>query len=108
MIRRLLKGRYWKGLTGSEAVQSLKKLKPRSGEGNWVQYIPDVTNVIRKLGARAMLTIKSRLWVDRTNKFSSQKIITRSSEFCVAMYLKYFLYSFPNKIKEKSTQEMLS
>ena len=43
----------------------------------------------------------------RQNKyiFFTKAIVTGSSEFRVAMYLKYFLYSFPNKIKEKSTQE---
>ena len=46
--------------------------------------------------------------VGRQNKyiFFTKDIVTGSSEFRVAMYLKYFLYSFPNKIKEKSTQEM--
>ena len=76
MPRRFLKGRYWKGLTGSEAVQSLMKLKPGSGGGDRAQYIPDALNVFRKLGAHAISTIKSRLWVDRTNTFSSQRTLS--------------------------------
>ena len=75
MPRRLLKERYWKGLIGLEAVQSLKKLKPGFGGGNRAQYIPDALNVFRKLGAHAISTIKRRLWVDRTNTFSSQRTL---------------------------------